>query len=200
MKIYFFNSFENFDYTDFMDELPDERRKKCESYKNLEDKQLCAAAYLLLRAALRQEFGTKTVPEIETGASGKPYFKGKTDLFFNLSHCPKGVVCAVSEEEIGVDIQDAREVSEKVASRVLNAEELAFLNNSADKNRAFAYLWSRKECAAKRSGAGIACDLKKIDTLNTEIQTHDGGDYFISVSPAEKIEIINIPNLKGFDN
>lgn len=42
---------------------------------------------------------------MDYGIHGKPYLKEYQDVYFNFSHCSQGVVCAVSINDIGVDIE-----------------------------------------------------------------------------------------------
>ena len=67
-------------------------------------------ADLLLRYALRQEYGIAELPRIETGERGKPYFPDCPELCFNLSHCKTAVACALDSAPVGVDVQDYRPI------------------------------------------------------------------------------------------
>jgi len=202
MNVYFFDDLNNFIYSEFSGALPAWRRDKAEAYKRESDKKLSAAAFFLLRAALFREFGVREIPEISFSDTGKPYFFEKKDLFFNLSHCEKGAVCAVSSREVGVDIQEVRGADRRVMERVLNPEELEFVRASKDADRGFAYLWSRKEALVKKDGRGIGAGLREINALdNAKIQTYDGGGFFISAAladdEADEIKIIKL-DVKDF--
>lgn len=150
-------------------------------------------AFLLLRVALYREYGLGEVPKIITAERGKPYFESVNDLFFNLSHCEKGAVCAVSRREIGIDIHDARDTDKRTMERVLCPEEIDFVKKSDDRKMAFAYLWSRKEALAKKDGCGVSAVLNKINTLdNGELSSFDGGDFYISLASGGEINIITL--------
>ena len=84
----------------------------------------------LLFWAMEQEYGVDaSLLSIETGEHGKPCFRNHPAKF-NLSHCQGYVCCAVSTEEIGVDIEALREYDPKIARRICTADELNYLETS----------------------------------------------------------------------
>ena len=164
MQIYLFDELEKFNYEIIIELLPPERLEKLLKYKSAESRNLSAAAYMLLRFAVKDFAGLDEVPEFSFNEHGKPYFKGVDDLFFNLSHCKYGVVCGVSGQEIGVDIQDVRKVSDGIIKKVMLPEEQQIISASADPERTFAKIWSMKESCVKLSGEGLSFGLKNVDT------------------------------------
>ena len=64
---------------------------------------------------------------------GKPYIDGSKH--FNISHCEDFLVIAVSNTEIGVDVEKVKEYNFKLANKVFNVSELAFVEKS--KNKAY---------------------------------------------------------------
>ena len=181
MKLYLFDDIDGFDYRLHLNELPDERRERAMRYRQELDRKLCVAAYLLLRKALKADYGIDEAVRFAFNEYGKPYLADYPHIFFSLSHCRHGVACAVSDCEVGADIQDIRSFSNDVALRVFCKSELERLNASADKEREFARLWSRKEAYLKMLGTGISDDMKKIDaTLHKEISTVDYESFAVS--------------------
>jgi len=91
------------------------------------------------------------------GINGKPYLK-EYPFYFNLSHSGDYVLCAVSSQEIGVDIQQHRAGGmERLAQRFFSAEEVRAMENRGEGKEAFFYrLWARKEAYGKLTGEGIA--------------------------------------------
>ena len=67
-----------------------------------------ALGRLLLRFALRKEYGLPALPEIRAGEHGKPFFPTCPEVSFNLSHCRTHVACALDSAPLGVDVQDYR--------------------------------------------------------------------------------------------
>lgn len=92
------------------------------------------------------------------GEKGKPYLR-EYPLFFNLSHSGEYVVCAVSDREIGVDIQKCSDVDVgRIAERFFSKEECKALEGCGtveERRRLFFRLWVRKEAYGKLLGEGI---------------------------------------------
>ena len=125
--------------------VDDARRKKAEKIRDFGTACMSLAAGLLLQKVL-EEYHAGLAPEGEgagdfpalfaeitepiqvkyrTARGGKPYF-AKLRLYFNLSHSGDYCMCAVSDEEIGVDIQQQRPAEErKLAKRFFAEQELA---------------------------------------------------------------------------
>lgn len=101
---------------------------------------------------------------LKYGENGKPYFK-ELPLYFNLSHSGRYVLCAVSNREIGADIQQIREIKElQLAERHFAKEEYRQLElcEDLDKRRQlFFQLWSRKEAYGKLTGKGLSGCLEQ---------------------------------------
>lgn len=152
--IYFFDSYEKYDPEDFLKLLPENRLKKYRGLKRKRDRENCVYAYILLLRALREEFGI-TQPRFDFIANGKPVLCGG-GAHFNISHCGKGLAVAVAKAPIGVDVQEARSFGDGVMKRVFSAEETAIVNASADREKAFARIWSLKESAVKCFAKSVA--------------------------------------------
>ena len=142
--------------------LPESCAERASRYRNAEDRKRSAIGYLMLLYALRQRCGTGHV-DLKFGEHGKPYLESPK-VYFNISHCKKGCVCVVSDREIGVDIQEIRPYSQRLAERVCCENELVLLEKSDDKAAEFAKIWAMKESYVKMDGRGIGYSLKKADT------------------------------------
>ncbi len=117
------------------------------------------------------------------GAKGKPYF-ADIPLFFSLSHSEGRVICAVSETEIGADLQYPRELdAEKLAERFFSLEERTDWSKLAPKERQkyFYRCWTRKEAYGKLTGEGVAAYIGRnvmgedVGELRWQEYIHDGG-------------------------
>ena len=97
----------------------------------------------------------KAMPEIALSQWGKPYFPG-SDLHFSISHTKKHVFCALSDRPIGIDAEEAdRNISLKLAEKILSPGELAQYNAAADRRLALLTFWVLKEADAKCRGTGL---------------------------------------------
>lgn len=166
--------------------LPLYRQLKALRYRQEIDKKTCVMAYLLLLYALHSNYGIRD-PRFSFGSAGKPYLTDYPDIHFNISHCPKGCICGISDSPIGVDIQDVRPFSQETAKHCCSEEELNLLEKAADPTMAFTRMWAMKESYLKMTGAGITQSLPAIDTtkLTSNIPTFISNGCYIAVASAE---------------
>lgn len=118
--------------------LPKERWEKTVRPVKEEDRKTELAAWLLLYHALK-EWG---VPEERInvegvycyGEHGKP-MRSDGEVYFNLSHSGKYVLCSISETEIGCDIEKVKEVKWKIAKRFFSEKEYDFLEKLEEQKK-----------------------------------------------------------------
>ena len=121
--------------------------------------------YGLLEKAYLRLFG-ETMPQIQKTQNGKPYFPKKADVHFSLSHAKTHVMCAISDNPVGVDIESPRTISERAVSYFASPEELA-LFEPID-------LWVLKESYIKLVGGTLSLVKKtRFSYANNEIITRD---------------------------
>ena len=89
-------------------QISEGRRARVLSVTHVPAKVRSVLAELLLRYALRKEYGLTELPSIDTGKKGKPFFPDHPDVHFNLSHCKTAVACALDASPLGVDVQEVR--------------------------------------------------------------------------------------------
>ncbi len=106
----------------------------------------------LLAHALINETGTALQDyEVIKNEYGKPYLKN-SPWFFNISHCLGAVCCAVSRQEIGVDIEPAERDALTAADRVCSENEKLDIERSSNKQLRFMQYWTLKESYVKYLG------------------------------------------------
>lgn len=111
-----------------------------------------AAAHLLLRSILREDYGIGN-PEICREANGKPWCKDGP--CFNLSHTKGAILIGISDSPLGVDVERLRPVSEKLPERVLSSVELQWFRQRGSRGEDFLTLWTLKESYFKLLGTGL---------------------------------------------
>ena len=146
--------------------MPQERRERALRYRSELDRYLCVLAYWLVMHGLEAEYGISTPPAFSYGDNGKPYLSEYPGIFFNVSHCKAGVVCAISDYKVGVDIQEVRPFDISVAKRVCTALELEQLSQSAEPDRLFCKMWTIKESFFKLHSGGISDSLHELESSN----------------------------------
>ena len=118
----------------------------------------------LLQKGLHNLIGDdKFMPNIKTSEKGKPYLANSA-LYFNISHSMRYVVCAIGEEEMGIDIQfHKKKDTDKVARKIMSAKEWQDYQIASDKTKFFFDLWAKKESYLKYTGDGLNLDLRLLD-------------------------------------
>ena len=102
---------------------------------------------------------------------GKPFFENGP--YFNVSHSGKYIVMAVSNKEVGVDIEENVEKNMSSLIRIFNEAEAKMIKEHAD----FYYLWCAKESLIKCIGSSIS-KVKEIPSLPLNgLKTYKGNDY-----------------------
>lgn len=98
---------------------------------------------------------------IARGEKGKPFIADKENIFFNISHSGDYVVCAVSDREIGVDIEKRAKARMEVAGRFFHKQEVQALKvvSGDELNKLFYDYWSVKESFLKYIGTGLTRPL-----------------------------------------
>lgn len=158
--VYIDEHIDDFDLQAALAELSEQRRQQALRFRFEHGQRTCALAYLLLRRALREEFGIDEQPLFEYGEHGKPLLVGHPDIHFNLSHCREAVACVVSRRPVGIDVESVGRYKESVARYTMNDEELAMIKAAERPEAAFIRLWTMKEARLKLTGEGITDDLK----------------------------------------
>ncbi|MCO5388442.1 4'-phosphopantetheinyl transferase superfamily protein [Desulfosporosinus sp.] len=117
---------------------------------------------------------------------GKPYLRDYPNIHYNISHKKGAIVCAVSDEPVGVDIERAKKFNKRIAERFFTQNELNYIfTDRRNQDKRFAKIWTRKEAYVKWKGKGMMIPFKSFDVLrldnNVFINTKYVGGYVISV-------------------
>ncbi len=152
--------YENGRWQDLLADLPIERRHRALACRFEPDKMRIACAGWLLQKALEQAGIPAEEQVFAENQWGKPYLKHRKDIHFSLSHSGVWAVCAVSDENVGVDVELPR-CSMAVARRCFRPEELDELDALDRYHQADALnrLWTAKEAFLKMLGKGLTLPL-----------------------------------------
>ncbi|MBR3779734.1 MAG: 4'-phosphopantetheinyl transferase superfamily protein [Clostridia bacterium] len=136
--------------------------KKKEAVRKLlvpQKQKLKIAADHICRKAI-SEFCGIPAQDIEFSVSefGKPYIKG-LNVHFNISHSGDCAVCAVSDKEIGVDIEKIRSINPETSKRFACENEQDYIDSHTD---GFFEIWTLKEAYFKCIGTGLGADIKTV--------------------------------------
>lgn len=137
--------------------MPEDRKKKIDEFRFEKDKQLSLGAGILLITSLKKN-GVNNV-ELQYNQYDKPFLAGKEDIYFNISHSGKMVVCAISDRPIGVDIEEKQHFENDVIKNIYNENEIIYISKYyADKDCGYTELWTIKESIMKYYGSGLSLD------------------------------------------
>lgn len=167
--IYLFDELEEISDTEYAaayELLFDERKKKTSRYWFKRDRLLSTFAYALLLYGLKCEGHLlDKKPEFAYSPYGKPAFLPEElpGVHFNLSHCSEGIVCGISDGEIGVDIEAYVQDIEKIKDLVLHPRERGLFDNEKNARALFTQVWTIKEAYTKMKGCGLLSEITDLD-------------------------------------
>ena len=124
--------------------------------------KLLASRTLTARDLLLAALGSDSLPAMEAGPGGKPRFRDRRDLRFNLSHSGGLALCGLAGEEIGVDIETIRPRRTLLLRKALSEPEYQWCMDRGGGWEGFYSLWTLKEARVKQSGAGLARPARTI--------------------------------------
>ena len=131
--------------------LSTSRQEKVKRLATIEKQAQSTTAGLLLKHALGDV-------ELHYGDNGKPYLTDEGH-FFNISHSGDYVVCAISDADIGVDVEGFSPVRPAVLRRCFIEDEQQWIGNDPER---FFRLWTMKEAYMKLLGTGFSLPAKEI--------------------------------------
>lgn len=110
------------------------------------------AAHELLQQVLVADYGI-SAPQLSYGVQGKPYLPQGPD--FSISHSRGYVAVAVSDREVGLDMEMVRPYPERLPRRIFSQEELRWFQSRWETQVDFFTLWTLKESYFKFLGTGL---------------------------------------------
>lgn len=130
-----------------------ERKKEINSISNVKRKLESTAVTILLHNLL-EDYGFKK-DELIKDEKGAPKLKNQKEIFCSLSHSKEYVCCAISDEPIGVDIQEMKEGKCEGISRRFFHEKEQKLYKQNPTLETFYKIWTTKESYLKMLGCGL---------------------------------------------
>jgi 4'-phosphopantetheinyl transferase len=159
--------------------VTESRKKRIGAYIRAGDKARCLTAGLLLR----QFCGVTDDSQLYYGENGKPYLKypivpspGVANelpdalRFFNISHSGDYAALAVSDREVGIDIEKTALYSEAAAARCFSPEEREWMNSQ---DGSFSRIWTAKESLMKAIGTGFSLSPSSFCVLPIDSSAHE---------------------------
>jgi len=89
---------------------------------------------------------------IEKSPMGKPFLKNSKNIDFNITHSGNWVACAIDTNNIGIDIEQIKDINLTDFEEILSTEETDYINGSQEN---FYQIWTLKESYIKALGVGV---------------------------------------------
>lgn len=137
------------------------RRESVNSLAGVRAKSRSLSAGIILPLALSR-CGIGGEVKIERGERGKPRLVAPQGVFFNLSHSGGYTLVALSDSEVGCDIQEIKPVNLRLAERYFHPEEsrrICGCESDGEKRELFFRYWCAKESFIKATGEGLTRPL-----------------------------------------
>ncbi|WP_458405638.1 4'-phosphopantetheinyl transferase family protein [Methanobrevibacter sp.] len=189
--------------------LPETRRKKVDNFRFAKDKKLSCGAFLLLKKMLDGQ-GIHN-PQFKLSKYGKAYISNHENIYFNLSHSGKLVLCGISDMEVGVDVEyNDSGIDLNIAKNYFYNSEYENIKKSKKPADEFFNYWVLKESYMKYTGLGFNLELNsfeiiiddeitlKNDKNNIKFNLFDIDDYKMAIAGhynVEKVTKINVNEL-----
>ncbi len=140
------------------------RQEKIDFYRFEKDKKLSCGAYILLKKLLSEK--NITNPTFKTEKYGKTYISNYENIYFNLSHSGKMVLCAISDMEVGADVEyiDTK-IDLDIARNYFYNSEYENIMNAENKSEEFFKYWVLKESYMKYTGLGMNLNLDSFEII-----------------------------------
>lgn len=118
--------------------------------KRGEDTKRTLAGRILLKKMIKRLYGKEDF-KLYYNENGKPLCDF---CYFNISHSEDYAVCAVSEKEIGADIEQIKSFKKRKRYMLLTPEESDYVNECNSEIRFFT-IWTMKEAYIKALGSTL---------------------------------------------
>lgn len=174
-------------YNNIFETLSNSRKARVNRFKKEDDRRRSLMATHLAHKLLEESGYTNVT--LENAPNGKPYLTG-CDLCVSISHSGNGVVCAISDREIGIDIEYIKPVKDGLIEYVCTKQELEYIYSDfkdIEKDitdvsvmQKFYAVWTAKEAYFKKCGSNIT-DIRSINTFSFNKQSFYIDDFIITI-------------------
>ncbi|WP_156856524.1 4'-phosphopantetheinyl transferase superfamily protein [Oceanobacillus sp. AG] len=136
-------------------------RKKISRLFNKNDKVRSLLGNVFLKYLLSRELNCKLSElEISYGKYGKPLLSKNSWLSFNISHSNEFIAIAISDRNIGIDIEKNIDLDyEELAMSFFTKQEYNYISTSPNVKESFFKIWTLKESYLKAIGTGLHTPL-----------------------------------------
>lgn len=157
------NNYDNKELHKFYNEIYEYKKKKIDKYIKFDNKLRSIIGELLLKCILEKKYNIQYKDVVfKINKYGKPYIENY-NIYFNISHSQDYVICALSNKEIGIDIEKIRPVNVNVINCFATEKEKKYIfkNNNEIYKHLFE-IYTLKEAYFKMQGTNLD-NLKSVE-------------------------------------
>ncbi len=173
IEVYIFNvdGWNESEVKGLLESLPEKVRAEITRYKVFKDQKLRLAARLIIRRYLLVNSYNVGLERWERGKENKPFIKGGP--CFNISHSGSLVVVSFGKSDVGIDLEEEKQMDMTSLSEYFHPEELEYIGTPPIDLSRFYKLWVRKEAFLKALGKGVMGNLMGMNSLKSPILVGD---------------------------
>lgn len=98
----------------------------------------------------------------DLGKYGKPFVINHPEFKFNISHTKHAIAVAISDYEVGIDIEKIQNIKIGIIKRFFSIIEEEFIGNDNEK---YTEIWCRREAYLKYLGCGLLNFTNELNIL-----------------------------------
>ncbi len=163
----------------FIQHLSTERQVKARNFRQEKDTIRTVLGEMLLRYALSQmtpRYMSEIPLRFTYNTYGKPLLPDQPDISFNISHSGDWIACAVSDSEIGIDIEEINlDIDLSIANHYFHKKEIELINaaSASESYHNFFRFWTAKESYLKCIGKGLGEPLNNFYVSDNNLILED---------------------------
>jgi 4'-phosphopantetheinyl transferase len=173
---------ESVKFNSLMHYVDKSRQNAISRFYKWEDAQRSLFSELLIRTLATNKLAiNSSAIQFDKNEFGKPFVKNLPGFCFNISHSGQWVVCAIDNEEIGIDIEEICPIDLQIANEFFTNQEIIEMQSKLIEQKLLYFydLWTLKESYIKAWGKGLSIpldsfSLKVNSTENIELKTNNG--------------------------
>jgi len=169
------NSRDIISLSEFVSQVSLERQARIARFHRQEDAIRSLVAELLVRQAIKQ---FRQIPDNKINfvlnAFGKPVLQEDPTFHYNITHSGDWVLCAISDSDVGIDIEKMIPLDLQIAVHYFTELEQRYIFAAETVNESrlsrFYEIWTLKESYIKAVGEGLSLSLLKFSVLDDQLK------------------------------
>jgi 4'-phosphopantetheinyl transferase len=151
-----------YNFDDLLKLTDSEKRERVRRFNYQADAKRCLWADLLVRDLITKQLGISNERiKFNKTEYGKPRLVNEPGFHFNVSHSGDYILCAISDEIVGIDIEEIKPIELSIGERFFHMIEYSQLLNEVTSKQIdlFYRFWTLKESYIKAIGTGLSTPL-----------------------------------------